>query len=223
MNETTQIEVIQPREVRVGRPNNLPTAEQRKGKEIRRSYTPRERAFINNFISGDSAFKAAQKAGYAITTCSVASSVILRNPRIAQEIERRTKNNLPEVTADMIQREAWKLASANMLDYVVRQPDGSFKIDLNQIDRELGSAIQELGFDPQGNAKIRLVDKKAAVELMARIKKMLSDKSSSSFGEGEDKPLTIERLDNIVNNNVIINQQINIGTSQEADALLLDQ
>lgn len=220
MNETAQIEVIQPRKVRVGRPSNLPTVEQRKAKPPKRHFTPKERAFINNYLSGDSSFKAAKKAGYKETTCYVAASIILRNPRIAAEIERRTKNNLPEVTADMIQREAWKLASSNMLDYVTRQPDGSFKVDLTQIDRELGSAIQELGFDPQGNAKIRLVDKKAAVELMARIKKMLSDKTAPGFGDGDGQPLTIERLDSIVHQNITINQQFNLNSAQEADMLL---
>lgn len=219
MNETTQIEIIQPRQVKVGRPNNIRPFDKRKPKRI--SFSQKEKKFINNYLSGMSCFKSAQEAGYAITTCTVSSSVILRNPRIAAEIERRTKKNLPDVTADMIQREAWKLASSNILDYITIDDKGGFKVDLSQIDRDLGSAIQELGFDPQGNPKIRLVDKKASLELMARLKKMLSDKGPTGFGGDTDgQPLTIEKLDNIVNNNITINQQFNLASQQEADLLL---
>lgn len=180
--------------------------------------TKKENLFVTYFLQGNSPHKSAQLAGYSPFTCEVAASIILNRPKVIAEIRKQTNEVFKEKSIDqdwVIQRAA-ELAESNMLDYLqIDDQDGKVTVDLRRATRSMGAAIQELSYDPSGRLKIRLVDKKASVELLARIKKMFNDSDETSKGEA---PLTIQALDRIVQN-VTINQQVNVIQSQERHQL----
>lgn len=188
--------------------------------ETKDRLTKKELSFIDHFLQGNSPHKSALLAGYSPFTAETANTLILNRPRVIAEIRRRTDEvfNEKKVDKDWVLQRAVELADANLLDYLeVNQETGRAEVDLRRCTRAMGAAIQELSYDPSGRLKIRLVDKKAAVELLARIKKMFD---SSDEGGRADSPLTIQQLDQIVQN-VTINQQVNV--IQPRDVLQLPE
>lgn len=177
--------------------------------------TKKESLFIQYYLQGNSPHKAAILAGYSPFTAEVASSLILNRPRVIAEIRRLSDEifNEKKIDSDWIISKVTELAEANMLDYLEVQDNGDVKVDLRRITRSMGAAIQEFSFDPSGRPKIRLVDKKAAFDLLARIKKMFN--SSDESGE-KDAPLSIQAIDRIVQN-VTINQQVNIQSQERQE------
>ena len=182
--------------------------------EPRDRLTKKQASFVEHFIRGNSAHKSALLAGYSPFTAEVANTLILNNARVIAEIRRLSDEVFKEkkVDRDWVLQRAVELADANMLDYLEVDNDGKVKVDIRRVTRSMGAAIQELSYDPEGRLKIRLVDKKAAVELLARIKKMFND--SDNQHQGSETPLTIQALDQIVQN-VTINQQVNVIHHQE--------
>lgn len=172
--------------------------------------TKKERSFIGYFLQGNSAHKSALLAGYSPFTAEVANTVILNRPRVIAEIRRQSDELFQEkkVDKDWVLQRAYELADANMLDYLEIDENGRVNVDIRRCTRSMGAAIQELSYDPSGRLKIRLVDKKAAVELLARLKKMFDNSDESDRVNGNN-PITLQTLDQIVQN-VTINQQVNV-------------
>lgn len=160
--------------------------------------TKKESLFVDYFLQGNSPHKAAILAKYSPFTAEVANTLILNRPRVIAEIRRRMDEVFREkkVDQDWITQRAVELADANMLDYLEIKDDGKVSVDMRRVTRSMGAAIQELSYDPAGRLKIRLVDKKASVELLARIKKMFNDSDNNQA----EAPLTIQALDQITQN-----------------------
>jgi phage terminase small subunit len=170
-----------------------------------RGLTSKQKLFVEYYLQNANPQKAALKAGYSPSVAEVAKIEILENPHVVAEIRRRADEKFKNAQIDTswVLQEATKLAGSNMLDYVDIEEDGTFKVNLNRCTRDMGAAIQELSYDPEGRPKIKLVDKKGSVELLARIKKLFSD---SSDQPGGNAPLTIQSLDQIVQNVTIVMQ-----------------
>jgi hypothetical protein len=108
------------------------------------------------------------------------------------------------------------MGTANILDYLEVQEDGTAKVNLKRINRDQGKAILEFSYDPEGRPKIRLADKKAALETLAKL--IIPKDALNEMGE----EVTIQSLDAIVRaakGNVTVNQQFNIVQSQERHQL----
>jgi len=181
--------------------------------------TKKQSSFVDHYMQGNSPHKAALLAGYSPFTAEVATTLILNHPRVIAEIRRRSDEVFKEKKIDrnwVLQRAA-ELADANILDYLeIDENNGYAKVDMRRVSRAMGAAIQEVSYDPEGRLKIRLVDRKAAVELLARINKMFNE--TDDHHHGADTPLTIQALDQIVQN-VTINQQVNVIHHQERQQL----
>lgn len=177
----------------------------------------RQIAFINYYCAGNNAYRAAEKAGYSEGTCINATQLLLNNPHIREEIARRWNEDFKEanIKNEDIFASAARMAMANIFDYIKIEEGGKWDLDLGKIPRELGFAIQEMSYDAQGRPRIRLVDKKAVLELIAKFRGMGTDKLEIS-GKG-GAPLTVQSIDQMVQQhvqqqNVQQNITINVGS-----------
>ena len=164
--------------------------------------------FAEYYLQGHSAYKSAILCGFEPDEAKRAAYNLLNSKVVQKILQKRTKKKFQDLqlTTEAIIVETSKLAFSNMLDYVDILPDGSFQVNLNNVTRDMGAAIQELSYDMQGRPKLKLADKRPAQELMMRYFKLLVEQENQ-----ENRQLTIENLDKLISN-VTINQQVTHNT-----------
>lgn len=178
--------------------------------------TRKQLLFIEYYLRGLNAKKAAERAGYSPFTSEVAATSILKHPAVVKEIRRRRDEIFDDEKIDTkwILNRAYQLANSNIMDVIEVQEDGTFSVDLRYVTRDMAVAIKSLSYDPEGRPKVELVDPKGMIELLAKIYKVLgSDRDPMGDDEGS-RPLTRESLDELVKK-VTVNQQINITVNQD--------
>lgn len=151
--------------------------------------TPKQAAFVREYLVDLNATQAAIRAGYSEKTAYSQGQRLLKNVEvqaaIAEAQAQRAKRT--EVTADRVVEELAKLAFSNMLDYMTVTPDGFAVVDLSNLTREQAAAITELQVDEywEGHdddarqvkrVKFKLADKKGALELLGKHLGMFTDK-----------------------------------------------
>ena len=149
------------------------------------------------------------KAGYSPKGDPYA---LLYSPKVWNEIQKRLRVHFEreQITSEDVLRNIHQVAHANVLDYLEVMSDGSFKINLANISREDGKAIQEVGYDAAGRPRIKLVDKIAAIRLEGQLMGMLKDRLEVTGKDGA--PLSIRDFDAIIQNTTI---NIQNNTTQE--------
>ena len=162
----------------------------------------RHEIFIREYLRCQDAQKAYIKAGYKKGN----GAYQLLN-QLKDEIQKRSDEILKkyEVSAERIIQETAKLAFSNILDYIELTEDGGFRVNLNDLDRNQAAAICEAWHDEQGRVRIRLLDKKSALDMLAKYKKLFQEEQQGLANQ----PLTIAALDSLVQN-FVINQQVNV-------------
>lgn len=142
---------------------------------------PKQQLFVKNYLAnGFKPGKAAFDAGYSPHTASIISQRLMKDPRVAEAIaegKRQLFGNY-DVTAERVVKELACLGFANMQDYMRVTDDGYAYVDLSDLTREQAAAIQQLDcetYTEQGEngrevkkIKIKLADKKAALELLGK-------------------------------------------------------
>lgn len=176
----------------------------------RHGLNTRQQRFVEYFLQGgcNNPYKAALKAGYSELSARTAYSWMVENPKILAEINRRTRATFGalDITTDRIVEETAKMAFANILDFVNIKEDGKFEVDLTKVTRYNAAAIQSLEYDAEGRPRLRLADKKSALELLARYKKYgLIASGNEKDQQSEQAPLTIQKLDTIIQNFTTVN------------------
>lgn len=209
--ESSNLESLEPRPTKAEVPSLAPVGPLDR-------LTHKQKIFVERFLRHGNSVKAAREAGYAESVALQASVTIRQHPQVAAEINRRLTEiyKREEVTTDSVLRTAWCFANSNILDYFEVQEDGTLNPNFKNMTREQAAAIQEFSYDPEGRPKLRLVDKKASLELYARL--------NGSFKDGEDsgqsgKGFTIQMLDSIVQKVENQNIQVNVIQSQTRQEL----
>ena len=180
--------------------------------------TPKQKLAADYYLQNFNKYKAAIKAGYSESVANCAEDNIFSVPAVRdyinQKINRRFRKE--EFSAEQVLMQIENAASANLLDYGNVTEDGGFELDLTKVDRYLAANIQEYYIDAAGKPKIKLIDKKWALEKKAQLLKMFE----TSQGPGaESEPLTIQSLDAIVqkvvtNNTINQNITVNVGARE---------
>lgn len=168
--------------------------------------TPKQAAFVREYLVDLNASAAARRAGYSEKTSGFIGHENLKKPKIAamihEALEARAERT--EITADRVLEELGKLAFSNIGDYHRISDEGEPYIDLTDLTRDQMAALTELQVDDytegRGNdsrdvrrVKIKLADKKAALELLGKHLKLWTDKIDVTSGGKELKGLTAER------------------------------
>jgi phage terminase small subunit len=156
----------------------------------KRKLTPLQERFKNNILKGMDAKTAYIKAGYKArgAAAEVNASRLLRNAKVKATIDEAQKRaaQRAEVTCERILEEYAKIAFLNPKRIFDRK--GKLK-KVHEIDDDTASAIG--GFDVLQKSvgkrvfeitkKIKLIDKKGALDSLARIQGMFNDKLNLGF------------------------------------------
>lgn len=147
----------------------------------KKGITPKMRRFMDAYLKEPNGRKAAIKAGYPKKSAAHCASRILQSPQVKRELKRRYEaaSKKADVSVERILKEYEKLAFSNVLHYV-RIEGGEPVLDLSDLPEEYAAAISEceMKVDQDGNAtsKIKLVDKKGALQDLGRYHAMFTDK-----------------------------------------------
>lgn len=172
--------------------------------------TLKQQFFVKHYLIDLNATKAAIAAGYSAKTAEVAGSRLLRNVKVQQEIAKKTRKRVQklEISADRVLNELALLGFANMQDYITtRGPDAY--VDLSKLSRDQAAAIQEITSEVfiSGTAKnedgdevpveikrtkLKLSDKRGALELLGKHLKLFTDKVESVGADG--KPIETVKI-----------------------------
>jgi phage terminase small subunit len=144
----------------------------------------RER-FCQEYVKDHNAARAARAAGYSEETAKSQGSRLLTFVDVeirVIELEADITAAL-KITQERVVNELAKLAFVNILD-VIALPGGYFSVkSLDDIPKEAQSAIQEVS-ETQHGLKIKMYDKKAALDSLARYLGMYTDKTQISGPNG---------------------------------------
>ena len=166
----------------------------------KRQLTPKQQAFIDEYIITRNAYRSALKAGYSpkMSAC-IGSDLVNHDGPCRDEILRRLQliSDRYQITAERVLGEVAKIAFANIDDIVDIQDDGTPIINFRKTDREARSSISELTsetymdcasvtVDADGNeeprevkkVKVKFYDKLNALTVLARHLNLLKEKET---------------------------------------------
>lgn len=165
--------------------------------------TPKQEAFVREYLIDLNATQAAIRAGYSAKTAGQMGDENLKKPEIAAAIaaamaERASRT---EVTADRVVRELARIGFADMrkilkwtgnrtvMDIEEAEETGEIEIrhanlvtlfDSDELDDEIAACISEVSQTKEGALKVKLHDKQAALVTLARHLGMLNVKVEHS-------------------------------------------
>lgn len=162
-----------------------------------RSLTAKQAKFVDEYLIDLNATKAAIRAGYSEKTADQQACQMLKKTQVASAIANRMRDRevRTEITQDRVLKEVARLAFLDIRKAF--NEDGSLK-PINQLDDDTAAAVAGLDvseISAGDNAvigalkKIRLSEKKGALELLMRHLGMLNDKMKLQ-GDAEN-PLTM--------------------------------
>lgn len=161
----------------------------------------KRRKFVDLLCSGKTQTDAAREAGYGPRSPKVAAVRLLKDPLVRAAYDQRRDQLAQEAGAEAIAvvRELLRLGYANMADYMQVTPDGDPYVDLSKITREQAAAIQEFTVDEYTEGRgenardvkrvrIKLVDKKGALELLGKWLRMWTTQHELTGPGGKPLP-----------------------------------
>jgi phage terminase small subunit len=156
--------------------------------------TPKQQAFIAEYLVDLNATQAAIRAGYSEDTATVIGYENLTKPHIAKVIQEAMEKRATrtEITADRVLKEYAKIAFSDMKDFlsfrtaqtvvehdkITGEPiiDYAQIIEMNDSDQVDGTMIQEVSISPKGVFAFKLHDKKGALDMIGKHLGMFTDK-----------------------------------------------
>lgn len=156
---------------------------------MRTDLTPKQQAFVREYLIDLNASAAARRAGYSPKTAGRTGNENLQKPVIATAIQKAMSERAQRtnITADRVLHELSLLAFSNMLDYLRVTPDGDAYVDLSDLTREQAAALTEVqvedfvegrGEDSRDvrRVKVKVSDKKSALELLGKHLSLFTDR-----------------------------------------------
>ncbi len=179
-----------------------------KAEEWENELTPKQRAFVREYLIDLNATQAAIRAGYAELSASAEGSRLLANVKVAAAVEAAMKSRAErtDITADRVLKELAKIGFADIRRAVKWQsamiteednPDGGDiaviktvvtntvqMVASEELDDETAAAIAEVSQNTTGGVKIKLHDKRAALVDIGRHLGMFKDRVEHSGPNG---------------------------------------
>lgn len=168
----------------------------------------KQKRFVDEYLIDLNATQAAIRAGYSEKTANEQASRLLTNVNIQNYLSERRKaiQQRTEITQDRIMREYAKLGFADIRKAVKWSPtlgnvdiDGNIVstngvqlVDSGDLDDDTAAAVAEIGQTAQG-IKIKMHDKKGALDSMSRILGLFNDKVN--VGGQPGNPLQISGIE----------------------------
>ncbi|MDQ7794136.1 MAG: terminase small subunit [bacterium] len=142
-----------------------------KGKNER--LTPKQQAFVQEYLVDLNATQACIRAGYSQRNADKIGSQLLGNPRVAAGIQQALKRRerRTEVTADRVLKELARLAMSDMRQLMSWGPEGVSLRESSELSDDAAAAVAEVAEVKTlhgGSLKLKLHSKERALELLAR-------------------------------------------------------
>lgn len=155
--------------------------------------TPRQAAFVREYLVDLNATQAAIRAGYSKHTANEQGARLLANVSVRQLVQRGMDERAERVTvqADVVLREILKLATSDVRKLFDEQgrllPPSMMPDDIAASVSSIEVVTTRIpGTDPvevEHTAKIKLWDKKGSLELLGRHLKLFTDKVEVEVNE----------------------------------------
>lgn len=133
---------------------------------------PRHQKFVDQYLIDLNATQAAIRVGYSARGAGRYAAKLLRRPRIAAAVNKvlAAREEKARITGDRVLIEYSRMAFANMRDFADWGAKGVILREKNDLSEADAAAIAEiLPSDSNGKGgKIKLYDKKAALDALAR-------------------------------------------------------
>lgn len=159
--------------------------------------TPKQEAFVAQYLLDLNATQAAIRAGYSQKTAQQQGSRLLLNVLVQEAIAKGREKTAAklEITKERIVEELAKIGFSNMLDYMRAGTDGDPYLDFSNLTREQAAALAEVTVedfkDGRGEdardvrrIKFKLHDKKGALVDMAKMLGFMIEKHEHSGPDG---------------------------------------
>jgi phage terminase small subunit len=154
-----------------------------------KALTPKQQAFVKEYLCDLNATQAAIRAGYSVKTAKSVGAENLTKPDIDAAIQEALQKRAErtEISQDRVLEEYAKLAFHNPQDFY---DDQGNLIEVHKLPRDVAAAItsMEVSVDAEGKSKlqkIKLADKKGSLDSVARHLGMFNRKAKPRPEEGE--------------------------------------
>lgn len=144
-----------------------------------KALTPKQQAFVQEYLCDLNATQAAIRAGYSVKTAKSVGAENLTKPDIDAAIQEALQKRAErtEISQDRVLEEYAKLAFHNPQDFY---DDQGNLIEVHKLPRDVAAAItsMEVSVDAEGKSKlqkIKLADKKGSLDSVARHLGMFND------------------------------------------------
>jgi len=143
-----------------------------------RRLKPRHQRFVEEYLLDLDAKNAAIRAGYATRSAHANSFRLLRQPDIAAAVEKELASRQEQIriTSDRVALEYARIAFANMKDFMDWGPNGQQLRPKDSLSDADAAAISDIQPTASGG-KVKLYDKQAALNALARHLGMFDSKS----------------------------------------------
>jgi phage terminase small subunit len=148
---------------------------------------PKQVRFVEEYLVDLNGTQAAIRAGYSEHTANQLAYQLLRKPKVAEAVALAMAER-PGVTRARIVDELASIAFANAGDYFAWGPDGVTvkpSDDLTEAQRGVIAEVSQTVTEKGGAIRVKLSDKQAALEKLARVFGMFSDKVELTGKGGE--------------------------------------
>lgn len=155
--------------------------------------TPKQAAFVREYLVDLNATQAAIRAGYSAKTAAEMGFENLNKPQIRDAVSKsqQARAERVEVKADDVLRELLKLARSDVRKMFTT---GGSLLPVHELDDDTAAAVSSIevvtsripGTDPvevEYTSKIKLWDKKGSLELLGRHLKLFTDKVEVDVGD----------------------------------------
>ncbi len=154
--------------------------------------TPRQKLFVQEYLKDMNASRAYRAAGYRSgndEAVQASASRLLWSAKLSRAVhgELLKRFTTSEITADRVLRELARIAFSNMADFLRVNPDGSFVIDLSNVDRDAGAAICDAATtegEHSKSVKIKLHSKLSALDMLGKYLKLFNETTPAVSTEG---------------------------------------
>lgn len=156
--------------------------------------TPKQEAFVREYLVDLNASQAALRAGYSAKTAPKIGFENLQKPEIAQAIAKAQQKRAErtEITQDRVLSEIAKIAFGDARDVMKWGPDGVILRSSDELTDAQAAQVAEVSETTSatgGSLKLKKHDKVKALELLGRHLGMFTDKTEVSGSGGG--PLTV--------------------------------
>lgn len=152
--------------------------------------TPLQERFVEEYLVDLNQTQAARRAGYSAGSASQSAYKNMRRPCVMAEIERRL-GTPGDATRARVVEELTAIAFADAADFFAWGPDGLSVKASEGLDRRLTRAVAEVTesrTSAGGSIRVKLADKLAALEKLARALGMFREQPVETAGGATPMP-----------------------------------